>query len=74
LGRLPPFFEIKGFFFSIFFKNDKTDLRQIFFKVLEKTLVYYNLHCKAMHPVFKLTFQTIMWIACHKLYLLYPKI
>jgi len=31
-------------FFCFFFENDKTDLCQFFFMVLEKSLVLYNLH------------------------------
>jgi len=42
------FFEIKVY---VFLENDIMDLRQFFSRV--KTLVYYNLHWKAMHPAFK---------------------
>jgi len=30
--------------FYVFLENNKTDLRQIFFRIWEKTLVHYNLH------------------------------
>jgi len=48
------FLGIKGA--AIFSKNDRTDQRQFFFFLssgFRKTLVYYNLHWKAMHPAFK---------------------
>jgi len=37
------FFGIKVCIFCVFLENDKTDLRQIFFRILG-ALVYYKLH------------------------------
>jgi len=38
------FFGIKVRTFYTYLENDNTDLRQIFFRVYGKKLVYYNLH------------------------------
>jgi len=45
-----PFFGVKV---CVFLESDKTDMHmhQIFSE--EKTLVYYNLHWKALHPAFE---------------------
>jgi len=48
------FFGIKVCIFCVFLENVKTDLRKIFFRALEKTLVHYNMHEKALHPAFTL--------------------
>jgi len=39
----------------MFLVNDKTDLRQFFFRFQEKTLVHYKLHWKILHLAFKTT-------------------
>jgi len=46
------FFGIKGVVFAVFSKTTR-QIANFFFRIKEKTPVYYNLHCKAMHPAFK---------------------